>query len=104
MGWWTARKIEVGQTDVVIGDKAADLLDEAIVVIQAAYLSDLGRRATNQELAALMKFCSGGLCNGVKRMKEVEDEDNHPCQPAQAEVEHQARYEQPRTDSEDLQG
>ena len=68
MGWWTTKK-----TDLVIGDGPADVLDGAVEKINEMYTKDIGRNATGEELVALMRFCSGGVCNGVVRMKK-EDE------------------------------
>ena len=65
MGWWTTQT-----DDLVIGDGPADVLDVAIEKITGIYEKDIGRKPTVAELAALMRFCSGGVCNGVTRMRK----------------------------------
>jgi len=99
MGWWGTKR-----DDVVIGDKAADILEDAIVEIQGVYSSDLKRKATRLELVALMRFCCGDVSNGVVRLGRESYEDNHSRQPAQAEGQHQERDERPYPDSQDVQG
>jgi hypothetical protein len=99
MGWWTTRK-----ANLIIGDGPADVLDEAVAEIHGVYKAGIGREATREELMALMQFCSGGICNGVIRMRRKDDEDNHPYQPAQAESKHETWDEQPSADGQDLQG
>ena len=67
MGFWKDKQ------DVIIGDGPADILDGAVEKINEVYTKDIGRKATGEELVALMRFCSGGVCNGVVRMKKDGD-------------------------------
>ena len=69
MGFWKDKQ------DVVIGDGPADLLDGAVEKINEMYTKDIGRKATGEELVALMRFCSGGVCNGVVRMRKEDHVD-----------------------------
>ena len=85
MGWWSTKR-----DGVVIGDKAADVLAEAIQEIHAVYSGYLGRGATRPELIALMRFCCGDVSNGVVRLGREPHEDNNPRQPTPAE----SKYEE----------
>ena len=99
MGLWSTKR-----DGVVIGDKAADVLDEAIKEIHAVYSGYLGRGATRPELIALMRFCCGDVSNGVVRLGREPHEDNNPRQPTQNQIKSQDRRQRARANRENLQG
>jgi hypothetical protein len=53
MGWWMTE-------NGTIGDRPADILDDALDDIEAAYLEEGDRLPTQGELAELIDFCTGG--------------------------------------------
>ena len=60
MGWWDAEadgsSFAEEETGLVWGDDPADILGDALTKIITAFIRDIGRKPTEEELVAGMRF------------------------------------------------
>ena len=87
MGWWTAGEggeslLNPGSTELAWGDTPADIMDEAVDKIIAAFEDYLERNPTKTEIRAGLEFCLGGYPTeevmSQEALERLEDEGKAP--------------------------